>query len=344
MVLVALGQLVYGTLSDRIGRRPILLFGALLFSLGGVGAAWVDDIESLTLFRALQGLGAAACLSMARTIVNDCFERSEAARNMSAIQMIQAVVPVMSLAFGGLLVELAGWQSTMVVIAIAGFLVFLFSLYLLEETNLSRATVIDFLSVLAAYRAVLGNRFFILFALTSGMLVGSFFSMNGFIPYQYQRMGYSAAEFGLWFSLAPVCFILGNTINRQYLVEWGIEKAAMAGCLLTLVSVIAMYTTQAIGMQHALSLALPCALFGFSNGIVLANVTVGAISAAGRHAGTGSGLAGAWQMAFSGVAGAVIIGLGGADDFLLAAGCLVVMSLVAVFSMAYVFRRRAELA
>jgi hypothetical protein len=81
-------------------------------------------------------------------------------------------------------------------------------------------------------------------------------------------------------------------------------------------------------------------LFGFANGIVIANTTIGAISASGRHAGTGTGLTGAWQMTVGGVAGAIIVGMGGAQNFQLAAGCLIIMSLISVGSIFYVYQRR----
>ena len=118
----------------------------------------------------------------------------------------------------------------------------------------------------------------------------------------------------------------------------------MIGCSLTLVSVISMFFTQAIGMTHPLSLAIPGMLFGFSNGIIIANTFIGAISACDKkHAGTGSGLAGAMQMAVGGISGSLIIALGGADNFLIASGGLIVMSILSVVSVSYVYRRRASL-
>ena len=94
-------------------------------------------------------------------------------------------------------------------------------------------------------------------------------------------------------------------------------------------------------MTHALSLALPCCLFGFSNGIVVANATIGAISASGQHAGTGTGIVGSWQMATGGIAGAIIVGLGGAQYFAIASAVLIVMGIVSVLSMLFVYNRRA---
>jgi len=340
LIALAIGQLVYGSASDRIGRRPILLFGALLYGFGGAAAAVADSIETLTFYRIIQGLGSAACLSMGKAIINDCFDRAEAARSLSSVSAMLAVVPVLALALGGILVQTTGWAGTMVVISAGGFLVFLLSLFMVHETNLNRASSISVAALLFAYGAVLRNRMFVFFTLTSGMQVGMFFALNGFLPYQYQRLGFSPIEFGIWFSLTPVSYLLGNTANRLYFISRGIERAAMIGCILTLVSVVALYLTQVAGLRHALSLAIPCMLFGFANGIVIANTTIGAISASGRHAGTGTGLTGAWQMTVGGVAGAIIVGMGGAQNFLLAAGCLIIMSLISVGSIFYVYQRR----
>ena len=337
MIALALGQLIYGPVSDRTGRRPVLLFGALLYGGGGFFSLLTDDIVMLTAWRAVQGMGAAACISMGRAIVNDSFERTEAARKMSTISMILAIAPSSALAFGGVLVQSAGWRSTLVLISFCGFAVFVLALYLVKETNLHRLQVINIKSVLSAYLTLLRKKVFFFWAMASGLQVGIFFTMNGIMPFQYQRLGYSPAEFGLWFSLTSISYMVGNSINARYLVHKGIERIALAGCCLAVIATGLVFTTQALGFTHALSLALPCALFGFSNGIIFANSTIGAISAAGKHAGTASGLVGAWQMASGGIAGAIIVALGGASNFLVGAAGLVIMALGSAASMLLVF-------
>jgi len=335
------GQLIYGPISDRVGRRPILLIGAALFSVAGTMAMFTQDITLLVLLRAVQGLGAAACMAMGRAIVNDVFERQEAARQMSTISMILSIAPAMSMAFGGILAESTGWKGTMALLAASGVVVFASGYGLLSETNLHRVSKINVGSVLKAYKHVLSSPVFLGWTMAGGMQIGIFFSLNAFLAYQYQRNGYTMSEFGLWFALTPISHLIGNTANRNWFVKKGIERAAMIGCVLSFIAVTALFITQAIGMTHALSLALPCSLFGFSNGIVIANSTIGAISASGNHTGTGSGIVGAWQMATGGIAGAIIVALGGAQVFSIAAGTLIVMSIIAVASMAYVFKQRA---
>ncbi len=338
LVALAAGQLICGPLSDRMGRRPVLLMGAALFSLAGFAMMFTQSITLLIVLRTIQGFGASACMAMGRAIVNDVFERQEAARQMSTISMVLSVAPILSLAFGGFIAQSAGWKGAMALLTLCGVVLFICALRLLVETNLNRVDSIKFRSLINAYVSVLRSRVFLCWAMAGGMQIGIFFSLNAFLAYQYQRNGYSMAEFGMWFALTPLCYLIGNTANRNWFVKRGIEAAALTGCILGTVALFALYITQAIGMTHALSLALPCCLFGFSNGIVVANSTVGAISASGKHTGTGSGIVGAWQMATGGIAGAIIVAFGGAQLFSVAAGTLIVMSVIAVISMAYILR------
>jgi len=335
MIALAAGQLICGPVSDRTGRRPVMLTGAVLYTIAGILCTFTDNIQQLIVLRAIQGLGAAACMAMGRAIVNDAFERTEAARQMSMISIILAIAPALSIGFGGVLAESTGWKGIMLLLVTCGVAMTVSAWFLARETNLNRIAVIDPYTVVNAYRAVLRNRLFVCWTLTSAMQIGIFFSLNALLGYQYQRNGYSLSEFGLWFALTPLFYLIGNSCNRVWFVSQGIERAAMIGSSLSLVSVLALFLTQAAGMTHALSLALPCCLFGFSNGIVVANSTVGAMSAAGKNAGTGTGIVGACQMATGGIAGAVIVALGGAQHFSIASAALILMSVVSVTSMLF---------
>ena len=340
LLALALGQLIWGPLSDRHGRRPVLFTGAALFVIGGIAVMLLTEIKWLIAFRWLQGFGAAACMAMARAMVNDAFARTEAARQMSTISMVLSVAPALSLAFSGWFAERVGWKSTIVILVIGGLLLLFCTWRVARETNQKKLDSINVKTLYEAYGSVLGNPLFVCWTLASGMQVGMFFCLNSFLAYQYQRNGYTASEFGMWFALTPLFYLLGNTFNRNWFVQKGIERAALIGCLLGLLSGIAMFATQKMGFTHALSLALPCCLFGFANGIVIANTTVGAISASGTHRGTGTGIVGAWQMATGGIASAIIIALGGAENFWMAASAVIAMACVSVVSMMFVYRNR----
>lgn len=333
LLALAIGQLLCGPVSDRTGRRPVILAGALLFSLASISTLFTQNIDSLIGLRFVQGLGAAACMAMGRAMVNDIYTRDEAARAMSTISTVLAIAPALSLAFGGVLAESTGWKGIMALLSIGAVLVLICSYNLAFETNQNKLVKISFASVFKAYGAVLRNKMFLCWSMAGAMQIGIFFSLNAFLAYQYQRNGYSMSEFGLWFALTPVSYIVGNTCNRLWFVSRGLELTVLIGCVLSFISILLMLSTQAMGATHALSLAIPCMLFGFSNGIVIANATAGAMSAAGKHAGTGTGVAGAWHMATGGIAGAIIVAMGGDQVFSIAMAVLIVMSVIAIASM-----------
>ena len=341
LIAISLGQLYFGRLSDRIGRRPVMMIGALFYTLGAAGGYLANDVDWLTGSRVVQGIGAAACFSMARAIINDCFERSEAARYMSLVQTIMAVIPALSLALGGLVVTYMGWRGTMLIMSLGGLLTLISSLYLLQETLVDRSGA-QSNSIWQAYRMVLGNRIFLGFACATSMQTGMFFCLTGLLPYQYSSLGFTSMEFGLAFSLTPMCYVIGNALNRSYFLKFGLERAALLGCSLNLISVIGFFAFDAMDMTHILSLVIPGCLFGFSNGLIVANTTVGAVAASGRNAGTGAGIAGAMQMGMGGIAGSALVAMGGAENFMIASSGLIAMSLLALISMYYVNTKHGE--
>ena len=136
LIALGLGQLFYGVASDRFGRRPILLLGSRMFALGSGLILVSNSIEFLLVCRVIQGLGAAACLSMGRAMINDNFARQEAAKHMSTAQTIQSTVPIISVLFGGILVEFFGWKSGMAVSAIAGLIIFFITILKLKPIKI----------------------------------------------------------------------------------------------------------------------------------------------------------------------------------------------------------------
>ena len=136
IVFVAFGQLLFGTLSDRIGRRPIIIFGAFLYFIGGFLAMISPYIELLIVVRIIQGLGAAACLSMARVIVNDSFQREEAAQKLSFITAVMVIFPNVALISGGIVADTIGWRGSMFTLSIFGL--FLLAILFLQKMVLNK--------------------------------------------------------------------------------------------------------------------------------------------------------------------------------------------------------------
>ena len=314
-----------------------MLLGSIMFALGSGLILVSNSIEFLLVCRVIQGLGAAACLSMGRAMINDNFARQEAAKHMSTAQTIQSTVPIISVLFGGILVEFFGWKSGMAVSAIAGLIIFSVTIIKITETHKNRLPQINIFEITKAYGEILKNLTFLSFAIACGMQSGMFYVLAGILPYHYEALGQSALAFGFWFSIMPIGFFIGNFINRRYLVMRGIEVVAFSGSLITLFSMlILLFSTINLNLSPV-TIALPCGLFGFGNGILISNATIGAISSAGKYAGTGSGFTGAWQMIAGASFGVIIVAIGGAESMFITVCSVIGISLLSIFCLTYAF-------
>ena len=338
LIMLAASQLVVGPFSDLIGRRPFILAGALLIAIGGGFTILADNITTLTAGRVIQGLGAGACISMARAMINDSFDRQQAARKMASVQSIQAIVPIIALMSGGAIVMQFGWVGVMWMIFCAGVILTVSLPLLLRETFFDTKPSLNLKAIGTAYLHVLKIPVFLGFTVISSTQVGMFFAMNAFLPYRYAELGISPLEFGFWFGLTPVAYLLGNLANRYFFVNLGIERAVLIGCVLCCFSLILLFASQYIGITSVLGLALPCSLFGFSNGLTIANTVIGGIKSAGQYAGTGSGIIGAMQMITGSLLGIIIILLGGDSNIVLACTVVLLSGILSMIVAVMVYR------
>ena len=230
-LFLAIGQIIAGPFSDRYGRKPILLLGAFIYSSSAFVACFSNSIEFLLLLRCIQGFGAAACLSVGRTVVSDCFERTEAAKQMSKITAVMAIIPILCFIFGGLLAEFFGWRYNLAALGSISFILIIFMLWVLEETLINKAETISFLNMFQVYKNLIKNSLFRLFTITTAMQTSMFFAMNGFMPYEFSRQGVSVSEFGMWFSLTSMGYIVGNIINGKFGSKIGLEKMCLIGTI-----------------------------------------------------------------------------------------------------------------
>ena len=330
MIAAGLGQLIFGTLSDGFGRRPILLTGGLLFVLSSLTATLSPNISSLLILRIIQGLGAAACMSMARVIINDSFNKTEAAEKLSLMTAIMVIFPLISLIMGGLIAQTIGWIGTMYVFFIFGLIILTGSFFQIPETKVDRINSLDFKKIFISYSAVLKNQRFLIFTLTGSIQVGVFFSSFGFMPYEFARLGVSPLEFGFWISFTGIGYFTGNILNRYYAASLGIEKLIIIGCLFSLLSYFFILIMHMNGFTHPLYISLPIILFGLGNGFSVANCIIGGVSSTGNHSGTATGIAGALQMSSGGIIGAIVISLGGDENFLI---CLLFMNTLCAIAL-----------
>ena len=339
---LALGQILSGPFSDKYGRKPILLLGASIYSISAFLASLSSNIEILLLLRCLQGFGAAACLSVGRTILSDCFEIKEAAKQMSKMTAIMAVIPISCFIFGGFLADFLGWRTNLIALGVISLLLIICMLLMLQETLETKAKSISFYNMFLVYKGLVKNNSFNFFTVTTAMQTSMFFAMNGFMPYEFARKGVSISEFGIWFSLTSVGYIFGNIINSRLSPLLGLEKMCLIGTVCSFTTVFIFFINNNFLENGPMALSLICVLFGCSNGFAVANSMTGAINSSKSNKGAASGLMGAFQVGSGGLAGFLIIFFGGAENFNICLTALFIMSGISIISSYLILKKRNE--
>ena len=331
-IFLALGQILSGPFSDKYGRKPILILGATIYSISAFAASYSSNIEILLILRCIQGFGAAACLSVGRTILSDCFEISEAAKQMSKMTAIMAIIPISCFIFGGFLAEFLGWRINLIALGVISLILIILISLLLQETLLNKAKSVSFKNIFIVYKGLIKNNSFNFFTITTAMQTSMFFAMNGFMPYEFERKGVSISEFGIWFSLTSVGYIFGNIINSKLTPMVGLEKMCFVGTVCSFCTVFIFFLNNNLGENGHITLSLICVLFGCSNGFAVANSMTGAINSSKLNKGAASGLMGAFQVGSGGLAGFLIIYFGGAENFNICLFALFIMSGISIIS------------
>ena len=339
---LALGQILSGPFSDKYGRKPILLLGASIYSISAFLASLSSNIEILLILRCFQGFGAAACLSVGRTILSDCFEIKEAAKQMSKMTAIMAVIPISCFIFGGFLADFLGWRTNLIALGVISLLLIICMLLMLQETLETKAKSISFYNMFLVYKGLVKNNSFNFFTVTTAMQTSMFFAMNGFMPYEFARKGVSISEFGIWFSFTSVGYIFGNIINSRLSPLLGLEKMCLIGTVCSFTTVFIFFINNNFLENGPLALSLICVLFGCSNGFAVANSMTGAINSSKSNKGAASGLMGAFQVGSGGLAGFLIIFFGGAENFNICLTALFIMSGISIISSYLILKKRNE--
>ena len=340
IIAAGIGQLIFGILSDRFGRRPILLTGSLLFVLSSIVSVFSPNILLLLIMRTVQGLGAAACMSMARVIVNDSFNKTEAAEKLSLITAIMVIFPLISLILGGFIAQTLGWVGTMYVFFIFGLIILTGSVYNISETKITKINNLNFSKITNSFLDVLKNSKFLTFTFIGSIQTGVFFSSFGFMPYEFARLGVSPLEFGFWLSFTGIGYFLGNILNRNYASKYGIEALIIFGSFFSFLSYFSMLILNLNAFTHPLYISIPLIIFGLGNGFTVANCIIGGVSTTGNNSGTATGIAGALQMSSGGLIGSIIISYGGDKNFVICLLIVIFLCLIALILSLFNFKNK----
>jgi len=340
LAAIALGQIALGPLSDRFGRRPVLIGGLAVFTLTSFAAPFAPTIEALIMLRVLQGASGCVGIVLGRAIIRDLFERREAAAMIGYVTMGLAVAPALAPLIGGLLQDRFGWTAIFWFMGAAGLACSIIAAADVNETNRDPTPSIGVAALAADFGRLLRSLPFLAFTLASALASGAYFSFLGGAPYVSEAiLGLSPIEYGVWFVLLALGYSAGNFASARLVGRLVIALFILAGAVLTLAASASSAALFAAGLVTPAALFVPMLVVGFANGLTIPNAIAGAVSVDPEIAGAASGLSGAIQLAL----GAALAALAGA---LLGGGtatplfAIMIVSSLGALAAALLIRRR----
>ena len=296
----AVAQLLYGPLSDRFGRRPVLIAGQGVYLAGSLICLMASGIGVLIAGRAIQGIGACAGMVVARAIIQDIYEREKRAVMLAYVHSAMAAAPMVGPSIGGLLEVWFGWQASFVLIAAIGAAVLVASVFFLYETHWGEAQGAAIGDMIRGFGHLLRRPVFCGHAFQVAFTSSVFFAFIGGVPYvMVDLMGRPPSEYGLYFTVIPAMFMSGSFLAGRISARIGSDRMVSFGTLLALAA-----TGAEVAWNHW-DLLIPVTLFGsmavaaFGAGMAQPNGMAGAIGVDPRRAGAASGLSGFLQMTVS---------------------------------------------
>ena len=310
LIGIASGQLLYGPLSDRYGRRPVLLFGMSVYFVASLAAAFAPTIGWLIALRLAQALGGCAGLVLTRATVRDVHHRDRAASVLGYITMAMAVGPAIAPAVGGHLELWYGWRASFWLVAGVGAVMLAAALWRLHETNRTPSDTLNAVGMIRTYARLAGSRAYADYVMSSAMASGAFFAFVGGAPFVVvEVIGATPRDYGVYFILVSLGFMAGSFTAGRVSARVGIDGMIRLGIAVSAAGICLLLAAAAWLPPSLPALFLPMAVVGYGNGCSMPNGIAGAVSVNPGAAGAASGLLGFTQMAAGGALTLLVGGL-----------------------------------
>ncbi|MBM3502277.1 MAG: Bcr/CflA family multidrug efflux MFS transporter [Alphaproteobacteria bacterium] len=308
LVGYAVGQLVYGPLSDRFGRRVPLGIGVIVYMITSAGCAVAWSIDLLIVMRALQALGACAGTVLARAMIRDLFGKDETARLMSMMILVTGLAPMFAPIIGGQVLTYAGWRAVFWVLTGFGAICLALVFFALRESLPREArTRYGVTAMAASYFTLLQNPRFVGYILCGGFVFSGMFAYISGSPFVFiEVFGVPPDYYGLLFAFHVTGLMIGATINSRLLPRYGADRMLTVGTVVAASMGCVVIVVGSTGLGGIVALIITSWMFMSSVTMVGANAAAGGMSEFPKLAGTASALLGAAQFGIGSLTGYIV--------------------------------------
>jgi DHA1 family bicyclomycin/chloramphenicol resistance-like MFS transporter len=341
LAVTAVLQLFLGPLSDRYGRRPVVLGSLVVFLIATVGCLFAPTVGSFLAFRMVQA-AVASGMVLSRAIVRDMVPANQAASMIGYVTMGMSLMPMVAPMLGGYLDETYGWQAVFVVTFALGLVTLWLMWVDLGETNAQQSE--SFLAQFRSYPELARSRRFWGYALTASLASGAFFAFLGGGPWVASEvLGMSPSELGFYFGFIALGYMAGNYLSGRFAAQMGLNRMMLIGGLVATAGMLLAIGLFAVGLQSPISFFGAILFVGLGNGLLLPSANAGIVSVRPHLAGSASGLGGALMIgggaALASATGAMLTPATGAWPLLLTMLASTALGIVSTLWVIRVARR-----
>ncbi len=301
MLAFGISQMFLGPLSDRFGRKPVLLWGVALFTLSGIAMAFVSTITGLIALRALQGVGMGAAVMSGRAVLRDLFEPEPGAIVMSKALTGLGLSALACSVLGSAAAEYLGWRYTLAIMGLFGLVLWLMLLARFQETlQIRNVNALQWRALFSNWRAIFAHPAFLSYSMISTFSFCALITFLAGSPFVLiKMMGLSKLEFGLCLFFMPIFYISGTFYCRRLLRRCGLQSAVKRAAWLLIVPGMATGIFAILGMQNLWCIILPFYLYMVGHGVMQSCGQTGAVAHFPEKAGVASALNGFMMMVFA---------------------------------------------